>query len=128
MLVTALLGFTPGLIWAFVGGLTANLLVPDPLGSIPLAMLMVSALVAGGARAFGRLVWVYPILACFVGSVVADLVQLGIYRLVRDPLLIDVPITLIIPAAFLNAAILGFLLYPARHLTVNLVPEEKPAW
>ena len=40
-------GFLPGITWAFVAGLTANLLVGEPLGSIPLAMLLVAALVAG---------------------------------------------------------------------------------
>lgn len=128
VLVTALLGFGPGIAWAFAGGLMANLLVQDPLGSIPLAMLLVSALVAGGHRLFGRLVWVYPVLACFAGSVLADLVELGVYRLVDQPLRVGVPLELIIPAAFLNAAILALLLLPARALTARLVPEEKPAW
>ena len=42
-LVTALLGFGPGILWAFVAGLTANLLVEDPLGTLPLALLLVMA-------------------------------------------------------------------------------------
>ena len=49
--------------WAFTAGLTANLLVGDPLGSIPLAMLLVAILVAGGARLLGRVGWIYPIVA-----------------------------------------------------------------
>ena len=36
VLVTCFAGFLPGITWAFVAGLTANLLVGDPLGSIPL--------------------------------------------------------------------------------------------
>lgn len=128
VLVTALLGFGPGILWAFVAGLTANLLVEDPLGALPLSLLLVSAFVAGGARVLGRLTWVFPVLACFAGSVVADLVQLGIYRLVEVPLDVGVPVAQIIPAAFLNAAILALLLYPARSLTLRVLPEEKPAW
>lgn len=128
VLVTALLGFGPGIVWAFVGGLTANLLVQDPLGTLPLALLLVSAMVAGGARLLGRLTWVYPVLACFAGSVLADLIKLGVYRLVDDPLQVGIPLAQIIPAAFLNAAILALLLYPARALTMRVLPEEKPAW
>jgi rod shape-determining protein MreD len=128
VLVTALLGFGPGIVWAFVGGLTANLLVQDPLGTLPLALLLVSAMVAGGGRLLGRLTWVYPVLACFAGSVLADLIKLGVYRLVDDPLQVGVPLAQIIPAAFLNAAILALLLYPARVLTMRVLPEEKPAW
>lgn len=128
VLVTALLGFGPGIVWAFVGGLTANLLVQDPLGTLPLALLLVSAMVAGGGRLLGRLTWVYPVLACFAGSVLADLIKLGVYRLVDDPLQVGVPLAQIIPAAFLNAGILALLLYPARVLTMRVLPEEKPAW
>lgn len=128
VLVTALLGFGPGILWAFAGGLTANLLVQDPLGSLPLALLLVSAMVAGGSRVLGRLTWVYPVLAAFAGSVLADLIKLGVYRLVDDPLVVGVPLAQIIPAAFLNAAILALLLYPVRSLTLRMLPEEKPAW
>lgn len=128
VLVTVLLGFGPGIIWAFVSGLTANLLVQDPLGTLPLSLLLVSAMVAGGSRLLGRLTWVYPVLACFAGSIVADVIKLGVYRLVENPLEIGVPLELILPAAFLNAAILGLALYPTRLVTTRLVPEEKPAW
>lgn len=128
VLVTALLGFGPGILWAFAGGLTANLLVQDPIGSLPLALLLVSAMVAGGSRVLGRLTWVYPVLAAFAGSVLADLIKLGVYRLVDDPLVVGVPLAQIIPAAFLNAMILAVLLYPVRSLTLRMLPEEKPAW
>ena len=128
VLVTSVLGFGPGMAWAFVAGLTANLLVQDPLGSIPLAMLLVSVLVAGGDRALGRLVWLYPLLAAFVGSIVADAVALGVFRLVGDPFEIGLPVELVLPAAVLNAAIVGVLLYPMRVVAGRIAPEEKPAW
>jgi len=47
---------------------------------------------------------------------------------VDDALQIGVPLAQIIRAAFLNAAILALLLYPARVLTIRVLPEEKPAW
>lgn len=128
VLVTALLGFGPGIVWAFVGGLTANLLVQGPLGSLPLALLMVAALVAGLGRVLGRLTWVFPVIAGFAGSVVADLLELGVYRLVDDPLVVGLPLAQIIPGAFLNAAIVGLLLYPVRAVAMRVSPEEKPAW
>ncbi|HEX7173457.1 MAG TPA: hypothetical protein VF365_12725, partial [Candidatus Limnocylindria bacterium] len=58
VIVTCLGGFGAGIITAFVAGLTANLLVSDALGSIPLALLIVAALTAGGARILGQAVWV----------------------------------------------------------------------
>jgi rod shape-determining protein MreD len=127
VLVTALLGFGPGIVWAFAGGLTANLISTAPIGSIPLSLLLVSAVVAGGDRVLGRLTWLYPILAAFVASMLADLVIIGVYRLM-DALTVGVPLDLMLPAATLNAAIVGLLLFPARLATRRLVLDEKPAW
>jgi rod shape-determining protein MreD len=127
VLVTALLGFGPGIFWAFAGGLTANLISTAPVGSGPLSLLLVSAAVAGGDRLLGRLTWLYPILAAFVGSMLADMVIIGVYRLMGE-LTVGVPLELMLPAATLNAAIVGLLLYPVRLATRRLVLDEKPAW
>jgi rod shape-determining protein MreD len=129
VLVTLLVGFLPGITWAFVAGVTANLLVGDALGSVPLAMLVVAALVAGGGRLLGRMTWVYPVVAVFVGSIVADLVSLAVGQLVADaPLLGGIPIELILAAATLNAVIGAALLYPARTIVLRYAPDEATAW
>jgi cell shape-determining protein MreD len=128
ILVTTTFGFEAGLIWAFVAGLVANLLIPEPLGSIPLALLAVSALAAGGARLFGRLVWVYPIGAAFVSSLVADAVSLAALSLVAGSLGTGNPTQLLVSAAVLNAGITGLLLIPTRILMQRFGPEERPAW
>ena len=74
VLVTVMRGFGPGVAWAFVAGLSANLLVREPLGSIPLALLLVVVIVAAGERVFGRMPWVYPVVAVFIASLFADVV------------------------------------------------------
>jgi rod shape-determining protein MreD len=128
VLVTCVLGFEAGILWAFIAGLVANLLIPEPLGSIPLAMLLVAAFVAGGSRILGRLVWVYPVFAAFAGSILADVVSLSVARLIGSPLSDGMPVELILPAAALNAAICGLLLYPVRMLAIRYWLDEKPAW
>ena len=128
VLVTVLVGFLPGIVWAFSAGVTANLLVGDPLGSVPLAMLLVAALVAGGARPLGRMVWVYPILATFVGSVTVDLVMLGAAQLVADATVVELPAGIILSAALLNASIAALILYPARLLASRYAVDEAAAW
>jgi rod shape-determining protein MreD len=128
VLVTYLAGFLPGITWAFVAGLTANLLVGDPLGSIPLAMLVVAVLVAGGSRAMGRLVWIYPVVATFVGSLVADFVGLGVNQLVGDVVLTGLPADLLLGAATLNAAVAALVMLPARALVGRYSPDEAGAW
>jgi rod shape-determining protein MreD len=127
VLVTVLVGFLPGIVWAFTAGVTANLLVGDPLGSIPLAMLVVALIAAAGARPFGRMVWVYPILATLVGSAVADIVVLGASQLVAAAPA-SLPGGIVVSAAILNAAIAALLLYPARLLVLRYAGEEVSAW
>lgn len=128
VLVTVRAGFMPGITWAFVAGLTANLLVGDPLGSVPLAMLLVATLVAGGARVLGRMVWIYPVIAAFAGSVVADVVSLVIGQLVSNTSMSGMPIQLIGAAAVLNAAIVALALYPARAIAGRYASDEVAAW
>jgi cell shape-determining protein MreD len=128
VLVTAVFGFGPGITWAFLGGLTANLLVGQPLGSIPLGLLLVAALVAGGARVFGGAIWIYPVVAAAVGSVVADVISLLIGPLVADVPFGAVPTDLVLAAAAFNAAIAAVLVYPVRSLAARYVPEEGTAW
>jgi hypothetical protein len=68
-------------------------------------------------------------MAAFVGSILADLVILGVFRLMAEGPPLGLPISnLILPAAVLNAALTGVLLYPSRLLARRLVLEEKPAW
>lgn len=128
VMVTYLAGFLPGITWAFVAGLTANLLVGDPLGSIPLSMLLVAVVVAGGSRVMGRLVWVFPVLATFVGSLVADLVSLGLNQLVGDVVITRLPVDLLLAAATLNAAVAALVMLPARMVVGRYAPDEAGAW
>ena len=128
VLVTVLLGFLPGITWAFVAGLAANLLVGAPLGSVPLTMLLVAAIVAGGARLLGRLTWIYPLIAVFIGSVAADVISLLLSQLVADaPLVGGLPLDIILAAATLNVVVAALVLAPAR-LVVARYADEAPAW
>jgi rod shape-determining protein MreD len=128
VLVTTNFGFSAGITWAFLAGLVANLLIPEPLGSIPLALLLVAAMVSGGGRLLGRLVWAYPILAAFLGSIVADIVGFAALTLVGGSQGTTLPLQLVLPAAVLNAAITGLLLIPMRMIVLRYRPDENPAW
>ena len=128
VLVTTSFGFTQGVVWAFVAGTVANLLIPEPLGSVPLALLAVVVLVSAGSSLLGRLVWVYPVGAAFAGSVVADLVSVAALTMVGGSLGVGIPLELLIPAAVLNAALTGLLLVPARLLVLRGRQEERAAW
>ncbi|MEX0710547.1 MAG: rod shape-determining protein MreD [Chloroflexota bacterium] len=128
VLATALGGFGPGVMWAFAAGLTANLLVREPLGSIPLGLLLVAAAVAGGDRLFGRLAWAYPVVAVFVASIFVDALSLGILQLVDEPLAGAFPLQRIVSAALLNTMIVAIVALPSRLLASRTASDEGAAW
>ena len=128
VLVTVLNGFGPGVAWAFIGGLTANLLVRDPLGSLPLELLLVVALVAGGERLFGRLSWAYPLAAVALASILVEIMSLVILQLVDEPLGGGWPVDRIVAAALLNTAIATIVIFPTRILLARAAGGEKAAW
>ncbi|MCC7366776.1 MAG: hypothetical protein IT306_00015 [Chloroflexi bacterium] len=121
-------GFGPGITWAFVAGLTANLLVGEPLGSLPLAMLIVAAGVAGLGRLIGRWNPVYPIVSGVAGSVVADLVSLGVRGLVDGAPIGAIPFDVIVVAAVLNGTLVGLALYPTRAALARWAPDAVRTW
>ena len=128
VLVTSLLGFAQGFPWAFVAGTTANLLSFEPLGTIPLGLLIAAALVGGGARVLGRVPWVYPIAAAAVASLVYDAVTLGVLGVLGSGVGVVDPLRVMVPAAAFNAALAALLLAPARLLLKRGSEDERPAW
>ncbi len=128
VLVTSLFGFELGIIWGFAAGVTVTLLGYEPLGTTPFALLAVSAVVALGGRALGRLPWIYPVLAAFVGSLVLDALVLILFELTGSEIRVDDPMSLILPAALFNTLLAALLLVPARLLAIRMAPEEAPPW
>ena len=108
VLATDLRGFGVGVIFAFIAGLTANLLVREPLGSIPLGLLLVAAVL--------------------VGSILVDLLSLGILRLVDVPLAGGLPTEPFVSAALLNAGVAALLVVPLRLVALRNTGDEKAAW
>lgn len=127
VLVTALGGLMPGVVWAFAAGLTVNLLVGEPLGAVPLGLLVVAAVVAGGQRLVGRGVWIYPVVAAFVGSLVGDVLGLALAQLVGEASMQPFPGDLVITAAVVNTVLTAILLLPARAIASRTVPDEAAA-
>lgn len=127
VLITAMSGFGPGVAWAFVGGLTANLLTRDPLGSLPLGLLLITAGVAGGERLFGRLAWAYPLASVAIGSVLVDLLGLAILQLIDAPRG-GWPLQRVLVAGLVNTAIAAIILVPVKSLVARAGGSEKATW
>lgn len=126
--VTALSALDAGITWAFVGGLTVNLLTTDPLGSVPLGLLLVVGLTAGIGRPLGRHGAVLALLAGALGSLVVDLVGMVILMLVggapvSQPALL---LGLLMPTAAVNAVLAAVLFIAARAALSRLGFEPAP--
>ena len=114
VLVATSAGFAPGVTWAFLAGLTANLLGGEPLGSVPLSLLAAVGLASAAAPLMQRVPLLYPVVAVFAGSIVADAIMLLSHQLVRGGPWPGIPLQIVAAAALLNAALAALVLIPTR--------------
>jgi rod shape-determining protein MreD len=106
--VTLVYGFEEGMTWAFVGGLSLDLLAMRPLGSSVFELLIAVALAALAEPILGR--------SRYAGCVVAVLVLTPIFLVVSDvttgllqPPAPPLQITSLLAAALLNAVLAALL-------------------
>jgi hypothetical protein len=127
--VTALFGLGAGATWAFIGGLTANLLTIDPLGTIPLGLLLVAGLVALLAGPLGRRPTVLALVGGLAGSALLDVADVAFLLLEGGSapgLGIGGLILLVLPTAIANG-ILAAALFLAARAGASRVGSEMPA-
>ena len=120
--VTVLFGLGAGATWAFVGGLTTNLLVTDALGTIPLGLLAVVGLVALGGRAIGRQGVGLAFLGALLGSAILDLAAWGVLVVEGSGTIpgATVLLRLVVPGAVLNGLLAAGLYLAARSVSARL--------
>ena len=126
--VTALSSLEAGITWAFVGGLTVNLLTTDSLGSVPLGLLLVTGLAASMTGVLGRRGVLLALLAGGVGSLVVDLVGMLVLMLVGGAPASQ-PATLLgllLPTAAINAVLAALLFVAARAALSRFGFEPAP--
>ena len=121
--VTALLGLGAGAIWAFVGGLTANLLTTDALGTIPLGLLLIAGLVTLMGRALGRHAAVLALVGGAIGSIVLDALGIAVVLLQSSAgasiVVLDL-VGIIVPSAVVNGLLAVALYLVARAAMTRL--------
>jgi cell shape-determining protein MreD len=128
---TVLLGLGAGAVWAFVGGLSANLLTTDPLGTIPLGLLLVAGVVALLVRLAGRPGVLLALLGGLLGSVILDLVALGALVLEETGPAVGGAgslVSVVAPTAILNAALAAGLFLVGRTAIGRLAPDAPPSF
>ncbi len=128
--VTALLGLGSGAMWAFLGGLTANLLTSDPLGSLPLGLLLAAAAVAGLVRLLERPPVAAVLLGGFSGSLVVDVTGLVVLAFAGSASMALSPtslLSLLVPSALVNAVLALAVWYGLRAVLARVGQEPVGA-
>jgi cell shape-determining protein MreD len=127
--VTALLGLGAGAVWAFLGGLTANLLSTDPLGTIPLGLLLVAGLVALLSRPLVRRGLLVALLGGFLGSALLDaLAAVSLVLGGTTPLGggVGTLVAVVVPTALVNGVLAAAFFVAGRSL-VGRFAADVPA-
>ena len=128
IVVTVALGLEAGLVWAFVGGLALDVLVPRPLGSTAFALLLCMGATAVLARFFVRFRLLVPILATLLLSLVYSMILLVAFNALRTPIQVEDPVALLLPGVVYDtilAAVIGPL---AISIHDRRVETERMDW
>ena len=128
--ITALLGLGSGSMWAFLGGLTANLLTSDPLGSLPLGLLLAAAAAAGLVKLIERPPAGPVLLGGFSGSLVVDLTAVVVVAFAGGASMAisaGSMASLLLPSALLNAVLALAVWYGLRAVLVRMGREPVGA-
>jgi rod shape-determining protein MreD len=127
--VAMVLGFESGMTWAFTGGVTLDLLLPErTFGSTALALVLVTALALLVARA----VWPPRILVVaattFALAIVYQLLVLGILGATEGVGFVGLDASQLALIAIMDAAIAGVTVTVVRAIDLRFGEPERLAW
>ena len=123
------LGFESSMTWAFVGGLTLDLLLPGrSLGSTALALVLVTAM----ALLVARVTWpprLVVIAATSFGlSFVYQVLLLGLLALTENVAFLGLSVTDLVLVGLLDAAITAVAVVVVRAIDLRFGERERLAW
>ena len=138
VLATLVYGGQGGLLWAFIGGIGLDLFSGGPFGASSIALMMATLVAALGYRVLSRFNLLVPLGAAALGTLIYDLVYIGMLSGLRIaaqlPLLAGLAIPqhvvplwptlqqIVVPALFYNTTVVLF----ATPL-LNRIPEQQEA-
>lgn len=128
VIVTVAVGFEPGLVWAFVGGVALDVIADRPLGVSALALLISVGGAAALARALVRLRPLAPIIIVGIFSLVNSLIQLGLFGALKISSSVSDPIGVLAPGIAYDlvlAALIGPLAVAVHDRRLN---QDRVDW
>lgn len=127
IVLTIVTGFDRGMLWAFVGGLSVDLLAVRPLGSTVFALLVVVGVAAAASRILSHGRWLGPVAGVFVLTplyLIVTEVVMAILKAAVPPLRPSMLLT----AAVLDSVLALLVAPPLVALKRRAAEKERPLW
>jgi rod shape-determining protein MreD len=119
-------GVEAGLLWAFLGGLMLDMLLPErPVGSTILALLLCVGVALLPARVFHEARIAVSVIAAFVLTWVYHLVGAALLAATTGSQVLPTSIPAILPVAVLNSVLALFVAVIARSLALRYRPHDR---
>jgi rod shape-determining protein MreD len=127
--VAMVLGFESGMTWAFVGGVSLDLLLPGrALGSTALTLILVTALALLVARAFWPPRIMVVGITTFLLTFVYQILLLALLVLTVGVAFAGLSVPSLIAAGLMNAALAALAVVAVRALDLRFGEPERVAW
>ncbi|MBI3242359.1 MAG: rod shape-determining protein MreD [Chloroflexi bacterium] len=109
-----------GPLWAFIGGLLADVLSGGPLGASAFSLTTLSLIIAFSEGRFYQANWIVAVLASIVGTILYHLLYLSVLALTNHPVNFADTLALVtLPSTILNL----LLMLPVYQATKRLVAQ-----
>jgi rod shape-determining protein MreD len=127
--VAMVLGFESGMTWAFVGGVTLDLLLPGrAFGSTALALVLATAAALLVARATWPPRLVVIAATAFALTLAYQVMLLGLLALASDVAFAGLSVTDLVIIGIANAVIAAVTVVAVRALDLRFGEPERMAW
>ncbi len=118
-------GAREGMVWALIGGLCLDLLSGAPLGTITLALLVVSFLAGLGESSVFRTHILLPIVAAFIATLVYDAITLIILDFTGHSVAwLRSAMYIVLPSMLVNTLLMPLFFWPLQWLHRKTGREE----
>jgi rod shape-determining protein MreD len=124
-----MIGIEDGLVWAFLGGLMLDVLLPErPPGATSFVLLVCAGLAALAARLLPQRRISFAVLAVLVLSGVYQVLSLGVLSATTGVAVAELPIARIVPIAILNAILALPFAVLARWAWLRYGAHDRIEW
>jgi rod shape-determining protein MreD len=128
VIVAIVLGLDAGLVAAFVGGISLDLISSRPLGSSAFALLVCAGIAVVIGRSLVQVRYVAPAIAVFILSFAYSMVVAILFSALAGPISLDDPLRQLLPGAVYDTVIALVIGPLAVAFQVRHLEQERVDW